>query len=128
MSETPDAVSTCVTVRTKTVSKLIDRLQEKILEGADCLSLGQKARWALRDEDEMDGLMEKPDRLITNLERLFPGLQEQRNQIATDDAAAVVAPIDSEGCSEALAALKAAAARRDQNFNVAAGSTSSVYC
>ncbi|KAK1080014.1 hypothetical protein LTR33_005900 [Friedmanniomyces endolithicus] len=75
----------------------------------------------------MDSLIEKLDRLITNLERLFPGLQEQRNQIATADAAAVVAPLDPESCSEALAASKAAAARVDQNFNVAAGSTSNVY-
>ncbi|KAK0351700.1 hypothetical protein LTR59_018080, partial [Friedmanniomyces endolithicus] len=125
--ESPVAASTSVTVRSKALSTLVHRLQEKILKGADGLSLGQKARWALRDEDKMDGLIEKLDRLITNLERLFPGLQEQRNQIATADAAAVVAPLDAEGCSEALAALNAAAARVDQNFNVAAGSTSNVY-
>lgn len=123
----PPSAASYATVRSKAISTLVHRLQEKLLIGGDGLSLGQKTRWALRDEDKMDGLIQKLDRLITSLERLSPGLQDQRNQIATADAAAVVAPLDVEGHSEALEALKAAAARVDESFNVAAATTSHFY-
>lgn len=124
----PSAVATAsANAHSRAVSILVHRLQDKIFRGSDGLSLGQRTRWALRDEDKMNGLIDKLDRLITSLEQLFPGLQAQRGQIATVDASAVVGQLETEGYAEALEALKEAAARVDPTFNVAASSTSNRY-
>lgn len=105
----------------------VHRLQDRIFRGSDSLSPGQRTRWALRDEDKMKGLIDKLDSLIASLEKLFPGLQAQRGQIATVDASAVVGQLDTEGHAEALEALKEATARVGPTFNVAASSTSNRY-
>ena len=125
--ETPTVTSSSVSTRSRAVSELVHRLREKILVGADGVSLGKRTRWAVRDEGRMNSLIEKLDRLITNLEQLSTGLQERRTHIATVDASAVIETFDKESDAEALEALKAAAAKVDQNFNVAAAARSNRY-
>ncbi|KAK5673668.1 hypothetical protein LTR17_027903 [Elasticomyces elasticus] len=127
IADAPAAAPTLEFARSKAVSSLVHRLQDKMLNKADGLSLGKKARWALRDEDKMNGLIAKLDGLITNLEQLFPDLQDQRNQMAAANAAAVIQASDIDAYPEALEALKAAARRVDRNFDVAAASTSNIY-
>lgn len=125
--ESSSPTSSSDTVRSRAVSSLVHRLQDRVSKRSGGLSMGKRVRWALRDEDKLSRLIEKLDRLITNLEQLFPSLQDQRKQIAAADATAVMQASDVEGYSEALEALKAAALKVDRNFDVAAVSTSNVY-
>lgn len=125
--DVPPAATVQISKRSKAVSSLADKLRIKLLKPRDGLSLAKRTRWALRDQDKMNALVDKLDKLISSLEKLFPALQEQRVQMARSDVAGLIQPSEMEESSEALEVLKAAAAKVDKNFDVAASTSSNTY-
>lgn len=75
----------------------------------------------------MNELIDKLDKFVTNLEKLFPNLQDQRIETAAADAAAVTQSANTEGYSKALDVPKVAAMKVNGEFNIAAATTSNVY-
>ena len=63
--------------------------------------------------------------LVSNLEKLFPSLQEPRIEMLRGDIAGLLEPTTIEESPQAVKALNAAAARVDKDFEVIASSPSS---
>lgn len=104
-------------------SRMLERLQSKILPCDDGSSLAQGDRWALVRQEEADTLVDSLNRLVTGLEQMAPSLGDRLAQMAKND---IVGLLTGEQ-SEDLQALKAAAARVDKDFENAASSESHTY-
>lgn len=76
----------------------------------------------------MTALVDNLNMLVSSLEQLFPSLHNRRVQLAKTDAVGLLRSAEIEGLSQALEALRLAAASIDKEFDVAAASYSRAYC
>jgi hypothetical protein len=76
-----------------TIDELAKRVDSMAIRRHRKSTLGQKARWALRDHAKFKKLLENLNEHITELERLFPGhasLQDAEKRLAQEDATELV--------------------------------------